>query len=323
MLATLMTLATAGAALAGPTTDGVTVAARTDAFIRDVAGDVGLEPHALDPIWASPDIKVCPTAVECATSQNPIVGVTNWVFVKVNVAGPYGSGPSTGFVELYRTTPGGGSTWSSEWTHIGNSIVTTAYPGVTTVTIEWNGVPGPGHFCLQARWISSTDPMTSIGPNHSENTRNNNNIAWRNVDSVNPLPGSPQVRPFAIGNETETVTRNDLVIAQRGEPFQNIGGKIIVDLGPVLFPRWVQAGRPGTGIREAGRNQVEVVAANAKIIDLVLNPGERPEFSLIFSTTTVSSKLFTIDVVQFGQARAGAPKTDAGGVQYLVRPTRQ
>ncbi|MGW4464121.1 hypothetical protein [Micromonospora sp. NBC_01796] len=322
MLATLLTLTTAGAALAGSTTDGATVAARTDAYIRDVAGDVGTEPHYLNPLWASPDIKVCPTAIECATSQNPIVGVTNYVFVKLNNPGPYGSGVSNGTLELYRTTPGGGATWPIHWTLIGATPASAA-PGVTTVTIPWNGVPGPGHFCLLARWVSPTDPMTSEGPSHSINVQYNNNLAWRNVDSVNPAPGSPAVRPFAIGNETEVPTRNDLVFNQRGEPFQNAGGRIVADLGPVLFERWVQAGRPGTGIREVGRNQVEIVAANAKISDLLLNPGERPAFSLIFSTTTVSSRLFTVDVVQFGPAKAGGPKTDVGGVQYLVRTAQR
>ncbi|MFK3983438.1 hypothetical protein ACI2K4_24020 [Micromonospora sp. NPDC050397] len=327
VLATLLTLTTAGAALGGPSGGdgsgtGAAVAARTDAYIRDVAGDVGTEPHNLNPIWQSPDIKVCPTAIECATSQNPIVGVTNYVFVKLNNPGPYGSGVSTGTLELYRTTPGGGASWPIHWTLIG-AVATSSFAGVTTVTIPWNGVPGPGHFCLLARWVSPTDPMTSEGPSHSTNTRNNNNIAWRNVDSVNPAPGTPEVRPFAIGNETDVPTRNDIVFAQRGEPFQNAGGRIVADLGPVLFQRWVQAGRPGTGIREVGRTQVEIVAPNAKISDLLLNPGERPEFSLIFSTQTVSSRQFVVDVVQFGPAKAGGEKTDVGGVQYLIRTAQR
>lgn len=168
---------------------------RTDVYIKDVAADVGVEPHLLEPLWISPDIKVCPTAVECATSQNPIVGVTNYVFVKLRNPGPYGSGVGSGVLRVYRTTPGGGATWPTHWTEIGASSVIAA-PGVTTVTIPWTGVPGPGHFCLIARWISDSDPMTVEGPSIPINASHNNNIAWRNVDSVLLNPGAgPVVRP--------------------------------------------------------------------------------------------------------------------------------
>jgi hypothetical protein len=155
----------------------------TDVYIRDVVGDVGLQPHLGTPLWNSPDITVCPTAVECATSQWPVVGMTNYVFVKLRNPGPYGSGTDTGILRLFRTTPGGGMVWPSDWTPIG-AVVVTVPAGVTTVVIPWGGVPGPGHFSVVARWESPNDPFFFEGPSILTNVQYNNNIAWKDLLSV-------------------------------------------------------------------------------------------------------------------------------------------
>ncbi|WP_405093746.1 hypothetical protein OG767_13750 [Micromonospora sp. NBC_01392] len=322
-LAALLAVTTAAAAPVEARQDKA-AAARTDVYIRDVAADVGVQPHSYNPLWASPDIKVCPTAVECAVSQNPIVGVTNYIFIKLRNPGPYGSGTSSGVLRVYRTTPGGGAVWPTHWTQIGAMSVT-AFAGTTTVTIPWNGVPGPGHFCLLARWVSATDPMTFEGPDISTNTRYNNNIAWRNVNSVRLVAGgAPVVRPFAIGNSLQVATKNDLVFTQPGEPIQNVGGRVVVDLGPTLFERWQAGGKVGTGVREVGRNQLEVVEpAKASLGNLLLEPGERVEFSLTFAAAVASDKEFTLDVTQFGPDTSGAERTDLGGVEYLIGVGRQ
>ena len=42
-----------------------------------------------------------------------------------------------------------------------------------------------GHFCLIARWVSATDPMTTPeGANIDANVRGNNNIVWHNVNII-------------------------------------------------------------------------------------------------------------------------------------------
>ncbi|WP_229401510.1 hypothetical protein [Micromonospora okii] len=155
----------------------------TDIYIRDVVADLGYQPHMGTPLWNSSDIKVCPTAVECATSQWPVVGMTNYVFVKLRNPGPYGSGTDTGILRLLRTTPGGGRTWPLDWTQIAAQTVTVP-PGVTTVVIPWGAVPGPGHFSILARWESPNDPIVFEGPDISINTQYNNNIAWKDLLSV-------------------------------------------------------------------------------------------------------------------------------------------
>ncbi|MFG2060853.1 hypothetical protein ACGFIK_05485 [Micromonospora sp. NPDC048871] len=296
----------------------------TDVYIKDVTADVGVQPHNLNPLWASPDIKVCPNPTECAVSQNPVVGVTNYIFVKLRNPGPYGSGVGTGTLQVYRTTPGGGAVWPTHWTQIGAAYVT-VNPGVTTVIIPWTGVPGPGHFCLLARWVSATDPMTIDGPDISLNTRYNNNVAWRNVDSVQLGAGqtTPAGRPFAIGNSLRVPSRNEVVF-NAAEPLQAIGGRVVVDLGPELFERWRAGGAVGNGVRAIGRTQVEIVEpTRASLGNLLLNPGERVQFSLLFSAEVASDREIAFNVTQFGPDTSGAKSTDLGGVQYLISAAKR
>lgn len=325
-LATLLSVTSAGAVPVASPDGGAGVNSRTDVYIRDVPADIGTEPHWMDTIWESPDIKVCPTPAGCAVSQNPIVGITNFVFVTMHNAGPYGSGTGSGTLRLYRTTPGGGAIWPTAWTQIG-AVDLTVPAGSMTVMIPWNGVPGPGHFCLIVRWESATDPFTPETMDINGNARFNNNIAWRNVSSVALTPGGPPAaRPFAVGNPQPTPTRNSIVFRPDGTPFQNAGGRLVVDLGPTLFARWRAGGSAGTGITEIGGNQLEILGLpQARIDNLRLNPGERLPFSLSFSTTgtTPTTQPFVLRVIQLGPNASGAAVVDLGGVRYDISVGRR
>lgn len=155
----------------------------TDVWMRDVVSDVGLQPHMGSPVWASPDLKICPTAAECASSISPVVGVTNHIVTKVRNPGPYGSGTDSGLLMFYRTSPGGSMVWPTGWTFV-TSVHVIVPAGVTTVSVPWGGVPGPGHFSVIAIWHSVTDPLSTMTPDILTNVRHNNNIAWRDLISV-------------------------------------------------------------------------------------------------------------------------------------------
>ncbi|TDC57287.1 hypothetical protein E1258_22280 [Micromonospora sp. KC207] len=182
-LAALLATGTTPAVAARPAAEPDRIMTVTDVWMKDVAGDVGLQPHAGTPIWASPDIKVCPTSVECATSQFPVAGTTSHIFVKLRNPGPYGSGTDSGVLRFYRTSPGGGLSWPTDWTPITSRTVTVV-PGVTTVAVTWTAVPGPGHFSLLAVWDSPNDPLPFLTSDTVTNVRHNNNIAWRDLVSV-------------------------------------------------------------------------------------------------------------------------------------------
>ncbi|WP_433350478.1 hypothetical protein [Micromonospora sp. CA-111912] len=155
----------------------------TDIYLRDVPSDFGLEPHSGSPIWASPDVKVCPTAVGCATSQSPVVGMTSYIFVTLRNSGPYGTGTDSGALRIYRTSPGGGMIWPTDLTWVA-TVPVVVPPGATTVVVPWGAVPGPGNFSLLAVWESPDDPVLLLTPDLQVNVRYNNNIAWRALQSV-------------------------------------------------------------------------------------------------------------------------------------------
>ncbi|WP_405096536.1 hypothetical protein [Micromonospora sp. NBC_01412] len=159
------------------------IMAPTDIYMRDLATDVGLEPHMTNPIWSSPDIRVCPAALSCATSQFPVVGMTNYIFVTLRNPGPYGTGIDSGALRIYRTSPGGGMVWPTDLTWVATVSVVVP-PGATTVVVPWGAVPGPGHFSLVAVWDSPRDPLLPLTSDLQVNVRYSNNIAWRDLMSV-------------------------------------------------------------------------------------------------------------------------------------------
>lgn len=286
---------------------------QTDVFLHDQASDTGVEPNPNGSVWSSPDVKVCPTAADCPGSQ-PVVGSTSYVHVTLHNPGPYGSGPGLGTLKVYYTAQGGAAVWNAatggDWTAIGQqSLVVPA--GATVVKIPWVNVPGPGHFCLLARWVSATDPMTFAEVSNTVlNARNNNNIAWRNVDSVRVKPGQVGSAPFTVGNGTPERIKTDLVVTSPAKPF--IGaGTLVVDLGPRLFERWRQGGGQGVGVKQVGETALVLTdARQSRISGLLVGPGERFETTLLF--TGGQRGEFVQHVAQFDETG------DIGGVEFQV-----
>ncbi|WP_245887064.1 vWA domain-containing protein [Umezawaea tangerina] len=287
---------------------------QTDVFMHDQSTDTGIEPNPNGTVWSSPDIKVCPTLADCPGGQ-PVVGSTSYVHVKLHNPGPYGSGPGLGTLKVYYTAQGGAAVWNpvtgGDWTFIGQQGVTVP-AGATVVKIPWVTVPGPGHFCLLARWVSATDPMTfaEVG-NTVLNAKNNNNIAWRNVDSVRVKTGQTTGSPFQVGNGTDRTIKTDLVVTSPGKPFVGAGGSLVLDLGPRLFERWRQTGGGGEGVKQVGETSLEITdARQARITGLVVEPGERFETTLVFTGRQRGE--FVQHVVQFDETG------DIGGVEFQV-----
>jgi hypothetical protein len=316
-LATLMAVTLGGAAQGADAK--VAMDDRTDVYIKDIASDVGYEPHGAlyTSFFNSPDVKICPDAIECTTHTNPVVGSTSYIFVKLRNPGPYGSGISSGTVRVYYTVSGGSAVWPDHWTEIGAKSIP-VMPGVTTVSIPWPNVPSLGHFCLLVRWESQSDPMLFEGSATYINTQFNNNIAWKNANTVPARPGGVQERPFAVANALREPALFDLGIRPVGDVVPE-GVRVFADLGPVLFERWVKAGAPGEGIRRVGETEVELDPYRGQIRDLLINPKERPIVKLRFATGKYVEKPAVLQVVQLGPAVDGDQrKFVLGGVDYTL-----
>ncbi|MEO6085758.1 MAG: VWA domain-containing protein, partial [Umezawaea sp.] len=286
---------------------------QTDVFMHDQPSDTGVEANPNGSVWNSPDIKVCPTTADCPGGQ-PVVGSTSYVHVKLHNPGPYGSGPGLGTLKVYYTAQGGAAVWNpnngGNWTPIGQQSLTVP-AGATVVKIPWVNVPGPGHFCLLARWVSATDPMTFAEVSNTVlNAKNNNNIAWKNVDSIRVKPGQVGSVPFTVGNGTEKAIKTDLVLTSPAKPFVGAGA-LVIDLGPRLFERWKQGGGQGVGVKQVGETSIQVLEPReSRIAGLLINPGERFETTLEF--TGEQRGEFVQHVVQFDETG------DIGGVEFQV-----
>ena len=280
---------------------------QTDVFIRDQVTDTGAEPNPNGTVWNSPDIKVCPTTADCAGIQ-PVVNGTNYIHVKVNNTS--GLGTSTGTLKVYRTPAGGGTTWDNatngDWISIGQQALSVPAGG-TVAKIPWTNVPGPGHFCLLARWVSATDPMTfAEGPNTAQNTRNNNNIAWKNFQTVRGAVLQPVKSWFTLGNATGREAKTDLVLT--GE--KPVAGAVVIDLGPRLFERWRAGGGRAEGVKQVGETAFQLDPKRAALLGVPLRPGERFTAELTFTPEAPGEYL--TNLVQFVEGE------DHGGVAYQV-----
>ncbi|MFB6394274.1 hypothetical protein [Polymorphospora lycopeni] len=328
-LAALMAVSTGGAATAGTTVDagpgsGSTVSSRTDAYLKDTSSDVGFEPHGaiLSSFFNSPDVKVCPNTSPGCVHSNPVVGSTSYIHANLRANGPYGAGVSFGTLKAYYTTSGGGANWPGDWTPIGSRTIAVAPGGVTSTFITWPNVPSLGHFCILLRWESETDPMLFEGPATSINTQYNNNIVWKNADTVSVGGGGIIVdRPFAVANALNVAAPFDIAVRPLAEPVPGL--RLVADLGPELFARWQRGGQQGEGIRVVGRTQIEFAdPQRAAIKGILINPGERPVLKLSFSAAQPLQKSYGLQITQVGPLREPGESFVVGGVDYTIEPGR-
>ncbi|WP_367130920.1 vWA domain-containing protein [Saccharothrix sp. HUAS TT1] len=283
---------------------------QTDVFMRDQVTDTGVETNPNGTVWNSPDIKVCPTLADCAPGFQPVVGATNYVHVRLNNPGPYGSGTANGTLKVYRTPAGGGTTWNNvtngSWVYIGQQALSVPAGGAVA-KIPWSGIPGPGHFCLLARWVSATDPMTfAETSNTALNTKNNNNIAWKNLQTVRGRVLEPVRSWFTLGNGTEREVKTDLVLT--GE--KPVDGAVVIDLGRELLERWRAGGGQAEGVKQVGETAFQLDPKRAALFGVPLRPGETFTTELTFTPRTAGEYL--TNLVQFVEGE------DHGGVAYHV-----
>ncbi|MBU8895173.1 hypothetical protein DRW03_02780 [Corallococcus sp. H22C18031201] len=303
---------------------------RTDVFMRDNASDVGAEPGTYGSwgIWSSPDIRVCQMP-GCVGNENPEFGQTNSIYVKLNNTGPNApvGNPGVGTLMLYYTASGGGALWDTDWTFINSKPVTVPAGAVGfEVEVPWSNVPGPGHYCLLARWVSASDPMTFpelIPSNTVSNTIQNNNIAWRNVNVVNLSPlVSTQSFNFRVRNLLLDGTSSAAleVRVPEGPSFLE-QGDITLTLEPELWASW---GQKGTGFEVISDGVVRITDPSlARLEDLHLPSHAGPMVQVTFSATeearNAPAQQFTVQVVQYSEteeARGELP--EVGGVGYDI-----
>jgi hypothetical protein len=290
---------------ASPFNCGVTVTTgteRPDVMIGDCLGDVGTEPNAAcgTVYYNSPNIWIrnLPdgTLPGNDVPQNPTVGGTNYVYARVKNIGP--AIMTHGRVYFYFAKAGTAFDWPTHWCGyysgttlqgdlIGYADVTSLSGGggTTIVGTAWPNTPGFSHFCILARFVAASDPMTyPEGITTITNTQNDNNIAWRNFTTFSGGGGVVVIGDVDVNatlDATATTSLHfDVPADEGGDPVLN-HVKVKYIMGDALFNRWREGGSLGTGIEVVqGENGVEESAVwinqnNATLDGIRLEPGEQ------------------------------------------------
>lgn len=138
-----------------------------------------------------------------------------------------------------------------------------------------------GHFCLLGRIETAiTAPFGMTTPEGAAvytNTKNNNNIGWKNITVVDNFPGALGFTSILVRN----IFRERVAAGLRFADTQEIGasffdfGRIMVDLKPELYQRWRAGGGAGQGIEPVGgTTRLLILTPDAFIQNIPLEPGE-------------------------------------------------
>ena len=156
--------------------------------------------------------------------------------------------PASGNLKLYYANASSSLVWPAGFTQIGDvAIVGFAANSTKVVEVSWPDPPGSGHYCMIARWESASDPMAvAESADVDANTRNNNNVVWRNMD-IAALGGDS----FRTSFEARSTRGRGFWLRWRA-----LGERPFLPAGIVRFSISVDGkpvrGRPGPGIVPAG-----------------------------------------------------------------------
>ncbi|WP_223749479.1 MULTISPECIES: M36 family metallopeptidase [unclassified Myxococcus] len=312
----------------------VPAACKTDVWGKDKPWDTGAEPDAAtaaNGMWESEDIWVRTTATP-GPHENPEAGQPNFVHVKVRNRSTVDA--HNVMVKVYGTAAATSTSWPNLWVEIGEAKVVHLPAGADDeVVVQWNPAAA-GHYCLLARLVTRQDPMThpELG-NPDHNTRQNNNIIWRNTNVVNLIPFGFSEATFILRN---TLTEGRLFnlrfqdrTVQAKRPLLERGG-IVVDLGRELMEHLKAQGGEIEGLEQVGETRFEVTDPTKARIAIRLEPEQEFPVGLQFRDREWKEGKQTDDFVQYEFAAVledpkheEAKTQDIGGVTYYVRMSVQ
>lgn len=261
-------------------------------WMKDTWNDTGAEPDpatASEYMWISPYIWVR-TAQDVSLlhryqHENPEFGSTNWVYVKLNNGGL----STTGNLELYYANASISLNWQSDWTLMTSIPMSIAATSSKIAEYQWTSLPGTGHYCLLARWISGSDLMTfAEGIDINYNVRQNNNLAWRNLNIVDLVADTEDQVEMHY-----KPTKESIVEIKFDNVFPN---QSFIPLGSVEFSfdeitfKDIQGKAIGTGFQSVGDNRFVITNSVARIENLGSGKDFTGKIKLKFKKTDKTPK---------------------------------
>ncbi|GEM75552.1 M36 family metallopeptidase [Vibrio sagamiensis] len=206
--------------------------------------DLGNEPDANmtgKSMWRSKAIWNRTSVSSPGSHQNPEFGQQNEIYVNVQNRGAATAYNTT--VEVYWANASTGLSWPGDWNLLGTDTIGSLAAGSNTnANVVWTP-PGTGHYCFIARLVNPQDPLTFVETSDvNYNTRQNNNIAWRNMNIVDLLSNLTQITTFNAGltlKSSHTLTLQ--VGTQEQIRFIRDGGAIRINLVEATGDdRWIE-----------------------------------------------------------------------------------
>jgi hypothetical protein len=294
-------------------------------WMKDTWNDTGKEPDpatAAEDMWRSPYIWARTSQdaglVNQHMHQNPEVGASNFLYVKLHNGN---TTAQSGNLELYFANASASLDWPAAWTLIGTTAVNGFAAGSTRIVEQaWTTVPGVGHYCLLARWVSASDPMAAAeGTDINANVRGNNNLAWRNMNVVDLVADESADASFGVSNRSERRKVASLWIrGPRGirQPSFLDHGEVFVALDEKLSNAWRQGGGKGSGFGTE-KLGMRIAREGARFDNLILPPGFEGRVTVRFRRLpTTPRRDFGLDVEYLADGKT------AGGVAYEVHTDR-
>ncbi|HEX6084928.1 MAG TPA: tyrosinase family protein [Thermoanaerobaculia bacterium] len=185
------------------------------------------------------------------------------------------------------------------------------------------------HFCLLGR-IETTNSApwgmtTAEGTSVYNNTKANNNIAWKNITVVDNFPGAAKMTGILVRNPFLTAVKTRLRFApvvEREEPDFYETGRIYVDLTPEMYRRWQDEGGEGIDVEpvDPERGRVAITGRDATIVGLTLQPDETFHVGIAFELNKEYQPQAGT-VPKFDLVQIGTPKDEnevVGGQRFEV-----
>jgi hypothetical protein len=288
-------------------------------WMRDTWNDTGLEPDpatAAEAMWRSPYIWIRSSAQDPAflhqhEHENPVMGTTNWIYVKMHNGGV----ADNGTLEIYYALASLSLTWPGAWTLLTSVPVAINASSTRIIEIPWSSLPGEGHYCMVARWNSVADPITFTETTDiGYNTRQNNNIVWRNLNIVGmDSDADEKVETFFIQNvdgRTFSIRLTNEALYPKLAFIKT--GRIFLKLSDEVYSAWRNGGAKGSGIKD-NKGEIEIIAANATLDNITIKTTEKMKAIIRFvknKQTKPDRYYFTIEQID--------TKGKAGGVSYEI-----
>lgn len=298
----------------------------TNVWMRDTWDDTGLQPDPAtsgQSMWRSPYIWIRnsaqdPSFLHQHEHENPKMGIDNWIYVKMHNGGV----SDNGNLEIYYANASLSLNWPTAWTLLTTVAVSLNANSTSIIEIPWNSLPGEGHYCMIARYSSTADPISVTETTDiNYNTRQNNNIIWRNLN-IEEMDGDEDenTEKFIVNNSSKkpfSIQFFDEALYPKPHFIQT--GKIFVKLNDTLMAAWKQGGSKGKGIIIRD-NQIEITSADASIDNIMWTTPGKLESTVRFvknKQTIPDRYLFTIR--QTDDSR----RMIAGGISYEIYTYRR